>query len=206
MKEHQIERSIPKHLMTELIYPAVFGGILFEWIVKPILKPSSEDILYLSGDKILLMIGVVWFYGCDFLYSIFTKKFGWLYFFYDILILTGLTYTARSIHATSPSKPSLIWINLMFIFFMIVYIIWDFKEARSKNRDISFEAERKFYWNMVTWELCFLIAFSTLLLFSFHKTECTCMSFITGFVIVIANLFFSFLIRRKRDFANPPEN
>lgn len=199
-------KNIAQNLIVGLIYPAILGTFiysLFDTILNSIIKEPSgflADTPYFVIMKTLLIIGVIGFYCCDFLYSVFTKNFKTRYFYFDIIILFGLSLTFRAININNQDPPNLDYVILSFLTFMVLYFIWDYFEiGNTEGRENQNIAENKFYSKMVKWEL-----YSTTFLslnYIFFKTNLTGYNltiFLTATIIIMTTICFIYLVREKR--------
>lgn len=126
----QTEKNIAKHLIVGLIYPAVLGTLiysLFDNIITSIIQQEAKGFLADAPKnlvfKSLLVLGTIGFYCCDFIYTIFTKDFKTRYFYFDLLILIGLSVTFKAININNNLPPNLNVILLSFMSFMFFYFL-----------------------------------------------------------------------------------
>src|ERR1700761_9421770 len=134
----EFESKTAKYLITALIYPAVFGALIYE-VIKCVytewffvFKESQSLMPVTKFDYInmictcIMVISLLVFYACDFLYATYTKDYGWCFFFFDIFILIGLYLTFNKLHyEDKKDSPELYWILGCFLSFMVWYILWD---------------------------------------------------------------------------------
>lgn len=197
-----------KYLMIGLIYPAVFGAIIYSFVDfiagqsfnwgTPIYEDSK-----ISMCKYILTFSLFLFYICDFLYSSYTKDFRFLYFLYEIIILCGLYVSFKGINYDSSKDPSIEWILNSFTIFMILYLFWDANELRQAAKEVEGNKEsllkRNFYKAMVIWESVILVSLAFVIA-AFNKLwfgYLTCLT-ITSIIIMLATIVFFPLIYYKR--------
>lgn len=157
--EKKMPRPILKDLMLGLIYPAVLGTVMYGGLqatIEPILviltggasTAHQDPHLYI---KAALLAVTITFYLADYLYIVFTKTFGWLFFVFDVGFLITLYVTVSVIGLTvgSTRPPHYPTILGCFFVFMVLYFVWDTIEWWR-----SFETkEREWYPRMLIWEL-----------------------------------------------------
>jgi hypothetical protein len=207
-KRSRIEKNIPKTLIIGLIYPAVLGSIIyslydilglsiFEHTAKGYLQGSYEVIIC----KSFLFLLTIVFYCLDFLYSVFTKNFRWLFFGCDIGILLSIVLVFKAIDIHSAEYP-LNWLALLGYFgFMSAYFIWDWNE-KAESDD-----EGNFLKKMIRWEIIFggiFLALFALCLFDnwILKIGNYLWTFLTILAIGIATGIGIPLVLKKRELYN----
>ena len=203
-------KNIAQNLIVGLIYPAILGTFiysLFDTILNSILVKASgflADTCFIMIMKTLLIVGVIGFYCCDFLYSVFTKNFKTQYFYFDIIILFGLSLTFRAININSQELPNLDYIILSFLIFMVLYFIWDYFEiGNTEGRDKDNLAEKKFYSNMVKWELySSALLFLNYILFKTNITNYNLTLLLTTTIVMLTTIFFIILVCEKRAYTD----
>jgi hypothetical protein len=159
------DSNIAKHLIVGLIYPAVLGTIIYQLLEtfgNHFIKGDSIKILEGTWDivllKVVLLITILTFYSCDFLYTTYTSKFRTFYFCLDLIILIGLFTTFKSSNYDIAQMPQMDKILFCFALFMALYFWWDFSELFHKDNEGKTE-ELKFYKKMVWWEIISFVAF-----------------------------------------------
>ena len=121
-----------KHLMLELLYPAVLGAIIY-LILSYFGTPFAERYLFGSRDaslskvtylQIALLSITIFFYCIDYLYVMFTKRYNGLFFVFDLsfLIVLYVTFT-KEYHL-----PNVKVIVLCYATFLALYFVWDLRE------------------------------------------------------------------------------
>ena len=166
------EINILKHLIIGLVYPAVLGTLLFllvEEFGKYLLYGKEIEIshnsTFLIVVKIVLLISILCFYSCDFLYSTYAKYFRKMYFIFDLIILGGLYATFKATNYDSTTEPRISLILTCFLLFMILYIIWDLYEYKIGTKKEDF-VEKNLYKKIIRWELYSIVSFTILLIAS----------------------------------------
>jgi hypothetical protein len=200
------ERNIAKHLIVGLTYPAVLGTVIYlliELLGKYFLNGEALKILGNSWEiillKVILLLTTLVFYGCDFLYTTYTKTFRLLYFVFDIIILAGLFATFKAINYDNVELPQLELILIWFLVFMALYFFWDFYEAKRKNNSDR-PAEKAFYKKMVRWELCSFAFFAIILFLCKEEIgNIKTRTVFATFAITISTAVFIWLVRQKRN-------
>jgi hypothetical protein len=91
--------------MLDLIYPAVLGTILYQLFltIAHVLREQYPPtaILGIKWTLVLILIG---FYVCDYLYIVFTKRYYWWSFLCDIVFLVALYVTIIAIDVDNPTR------------------------------------------------------------------------------------------------------
>lgn len=199
MKEH---RPILQYLIISLIYPAVLGTIMYGLIDSTHDHLSCTMLLNTACSlkricKIILVLFVLLFYVCDFLYTTYSSEFKWLYFIEEILILVGLYTIFKNIdyNSKSLSESNMKLILWLFIIFMVLYFIWDYNEYRSSDKG---SVEGFFYCDVLKWEKRSLVLLSLLqlcLYFCHFNTEK--FEYWITFLVIIITAEFVCLVKRK---------
>src|SRR5947207_13766427 len=91
-----------KKLMLELIYPAVLGTVLYTVLgagLAPLLAILGGPAATVTAPllKWILVIITLCFYGCDYLYIMFTRDFRPAFFLCDLIFLGTLYITFLAI-------------------------------------------------------------------------------------------------------------
>jgi hypothetical protein len=161
-----------KSLMAGLIYPAVLGSIIYQALdtaenqMLAMLNSKDYEFSSVMVLKLLLLCITLFFYGCDYLYLLYTRQFRKSFFFLDVVFVVGLYATARLIGLDDPKgHPNTFSILLIYLLFMVLYLIWDLLERRKciDKKIACTEGEIDFYWRMVRWEVGSVVGLSAAL-------------------------------------------
>jgi hypothetical protein len=157
--------KVLKDLMVGLVYPAVLGSIMYTalqfltgqavrfgtalWAdVTVLADPGAVSSAMVPTAKVALLLLTLGFYGCDFLYILFTNRYRALFFFADIVFVICLYLTvAFGIRPDDGSPPDMRWITFLFLVFMFLYLLWDKDELQDASG-----AEQGYYRRVINWE------------------------------------------------------
>jgi hypothetical protein len=143
-------------LMTNQIYTAVLGSIiymLFDWCFNLYYnKIDAPDYLVRT---MFLIIGVV-FYLSDYYYIKGSNPYRNWHFVFDIIFMFCMLYSTKLLGLNSQSEntnlsPNVLKeINVSYIIFLILYLIWDIRELI--DIWIKSKEQRKYYYEVVVWQ------------------------------------------------------
>ena len=191
-------RPVRQQLMLDLIYPAVLGTILYQLLltIAHILREQYPltAILWIKWTLVVVLIG---FYVCDYLYIIFTKRYYWWSFLCDIVFLLALYAAVIAIDVdNSRSLPHNKVILLCYLIFLLVYLVWDGYEFLTLPRGQG----RDFYRAVVFWELPGLFIIGALEIIALVWNNHFVISILTIIIMSIVTIWFGFLVNRMRKF------
>ncbi|MBK7392132.1 MAG: hypothetical protein IPI64_02385 [Chloracidobacterium sp.] len=198
------EKQIFKHLIVGLIYPAVLGALIYFFIEfwggfiesghLPLMFNAPVDEIIL---KACLLIMILLFYCCDFLYTTYSKKFRFLYFWFDLAIMVGLIATFKAAKYDSSELPEMATILKLFLGFIILYLFWDgFELMQSENDEIA--SEKRLYKQMVGWEVGCIVVFLSIFLLQYLQIINEYSMRVCSIIgISIATIIFIFLVWKK---------
>src|SRR3982074_3645020 len=96
-------RPIRQDLMLGLIYPAVLGTILFQLLETfAHLFRGQYPLSAIVWIKCVLLIISIGFYVSDYLYIVFSKRYYWVFFSFDVVFLITLYTTVIAIDVDNP--------------------------------------------------------------------------------------------------------
>lgn len=149
-----IVRKLLWDLMTNLIYPAVLGTVLYialdvaARVIPPIFS-AAWRLRRLPFDarlaaKIALLSVTLLFYCCDYLYLRFTMRFKIRFFIYDLFFLINLYLAVVFMHLGEhdTEAPRSLFISLSFLLFMFFYLWWDLEEIGDLRKGRALLAAR----------------------------------------------------------------
>ena len=151
--------EVLKNLMLGLIYPAVLGSIIYLAMAEVTDQATALWTVFSTGQsydpslnvslKFVLLGVTLVFYGCDYLYLLFTNNFNLGFFILDIIFIATLYVTVLCIGINDGEKtPQILGIIACYAVFMILYLGWDIFEKRRCTA-----AEKSFYRSVIVWEL-----------------------------------------------------
>ncbi len=203
------KKGMLQTLSEMLLYPAFLGTIIYSacYFTYGCLTEAhgTDQSALLILIKTAMLLSVLWFYCCSYLYTIYSTNYGLGFFICDIVIVISLYATYRAIAFTEPDEPQLNLILLGFIIFMVVYFFWDYYEyKRTLNR--GSEKEANFYKEMTCWELQFGLVFAILLVINLFvpKPYGYVMTILCIIGIVVSNFKFTLLLQEKYNLPGPP--
>ncbi|MEI6681525.1 MAG: hypothetical protein WCO44_02795 [Bacteroidota bacterium] len=149
-----------QHLMTEQLYTAVLGTIifmLFDWGYTVI-----NGKIFNSGVLIrtLFLLAGVAFYLSDYYYIKGSKIYRKWYFLFDFIFMICMLYMVKTVYFDIREKAALHEINMegirtSYLVFLFLYLIWDCRELRfSLTHD---RVAVRYYYEVVLWEILSLI-------------------------------------------------
>lgn len=193
-----------RQLMLELLYPAVLGAVIFSLFEKTILplvqgylfRSSQGSVEAATGVQITLLVITAAFYCVDYLYVMFSKNYDWAFFLCDIAFLVGLyvTVTAIGLSGAPRHPPYLRWILVMYCFFLLLYLWWDWSERRK----CTGKDERRWYSGILAWEVISLLALVALILALSRMGEPRCSGYVVAGVLAAITLVFAVLTWGKK--------
>jgi hypothetical protein len=184
--------------MLGLIYPAVLGTILFQLLETfAHLLRGQYPLNAIICIKCALLIVSIGFYVSDYLYIFFSKRYYWVFFFFDVVFLITLYTTVIAIDVDNPiSLPHNKVILLCYLVFLLFYLLWDGYEFRTLPRG----KERDFYRSVVFWELSWLLVIGVFEIIALAWNNHLMISILTLVMLSIVTVWFGFLVSRMREF------
>jgi hypothetical protein len=182
--------------MLGLIYPAVLGTILYQLVftIAHVLRDqiSLSAIVWIKWTLIIILIG---FYVCDYLYIFFTKRYYWWSFVCDVVFLLALYATVIAIDVDNPRNlPHNKVILLCYFIFLLVYLLWDGYEFLT----LPSGRERNFYRSVVSWELPWLVVIGVFEIIALSWNNHLMISIVTTVILSLVTIGFGFLVGRMR--------
>lgn len=160
-----------KYLVQNLFYPAVLGSFLFsiiQSIADKIRDNNATNFLSNSASlltlKILLAISILAFFCCDYLYSKVTKNYKPKYFIIDSFVIIVLTTSFFAINIDTMREPPIHYLVNPFIWFLLVFSIWDFTLVKSIDKnanDPNLKKKRDFFKILAKWQIGALLFLGT---------------------------------------------
>ncbi|MEA2337303.1 MAG: hypothetical protein QOE82_1310 [Thermoanaerobaculia bacterium] len=214
--------KVLQKLMLELIYPAVLGFVLFralevtETLIKSMRfwNSAADPFDSLVLLKCLLLFVTVYFYGCDYVYTMLTRDFRVTFFWYDCLFLIGLyvTLISLSLREKEPRELPIAWfIAAIYAGFFVTYLLWDRSERKKVQEELETAAETdkailanelRFYDDKVLkWERLSLAALLPTALVAWWLRDSEWASVLLLVVLFFITRQFFRVVRRKRHFA-----
>jgi hypothetical protein len=184
--------------MLGLIYPAVLGTILFQLLETfAHLLRGQYPLNAIICIKCALLIVSIGFYVWDYLYIFFSKRYYWVFFFFDVVFLITLYTTVIAIDVDNPiSLPHNKVILFCYLVFLLFYLLWDGYEFRTLPRG----KERDFYRSVVFWELSWLLVIGVFAIMTWSWNNSVLISILTTMILSIVTIWFGFLVSRMREF------
>jgi hypothetical protein len=197
-----------KQLMLGLIYPAVLGTVFYAVLGRALDQALSIPLHWSAFAiapwlKWALVLTTLTFYGCDYLYVMFTKKFRPMFFVCDLILLAGLYVTFSKIDIGTPLLPhrNMVIVARCYAVFMFLYLIWDVSERRATPE----KAEKRFYGYVVIWEIVSLLMLFAWLRFEPWIPSESCRGAVLASVLFLITIPFVWLAQKKRTFYLPPD-
>jgi len=184
--------------MLGLIYPAVLGTILFQLLETfAHLLRGQYPLNAIVWIKCVLLIISIGFYVSDYLYILFTKRYYWWFFLFDIVFLITLYATVIAIDVDNPiSLPHNRVILVCYLIFLLLYLFWDGYEFATLPRG----KERNFYRSVVFWELSWLFVIGVFAIKTWSWNNNLLISILTIIILSSVTLWFGLLVSRMREF------
>lgn len=185
--------NIPKLLVVSLLYPAVLGAIVYELLLALTNgeQPFFTRLCYwFNADnwktnliKLVLILELLIFYGCDYINSEAAKKYQLASLLTDFITLLGMMIYFRI--ALAPAGEfywdNVVWISGLQIIFMLIYLVrYLFREKEGNYR----------FEKLAIYEAILLIIHITIIFLSRFKVLT---GWGTGIVVSLGNLFSVFL-------------
>ncbi len=191
-------RPVKQELMLGLIYPAVLGTILYQLLitVAHVLK-AQYPFSAIVCVKCALLIVSIGFYVVDYLYIVFTKRYYWWSFLFDIVFLLTLYATVIAIDVDNPSRlPRNHVILLCYFVCLLVYLVWDGYEFLT----LPAGEERTFYRSVVCWEVPWLVVLGVFGVISLLWNNPFLISVVTIIILSAVTIWFGILVSRMSRF------
>ena len=196
--------NIWKSLMQNLIYPAVLGTVIYTalqtslaslppWtLIRTFNFPPWDRVLLL---KLLILAITVTFYCFDFLYLMFSNRFGPLFFTMDIVFLVTLYRTSQLLNFGSTTLPKFRDIIICYFIFLALYLLWDALEYNQ----LEDGGERQLFWRVMKWEGVSLLILGVAVAFAGGR----CAIVVTPLALAIVTGWFGILAVEKRLYVSP---
>jgi len=201
-----------QNLMTGLIYPAVLGTILFSVLqlaeanLRALFGPEKYVFSLAMALKYLLLLITLAFYGCDYLYAMYTRDYVPLFFAFDVVFVVCLYATVQVIDIGGGELMREGWlVALFYLIFMLLYRWWDGRERCCcvKYSEKCLPGEMEFYDRVIKWENWSIMGLiSCFLLLFFWRNYLTLLAFVV--VLSGVTLFFRKYAWEKKSFYLDP--
>jgi hypothetical protein len=207
------ETTRGKNVIVGLIYPSVLGTFIYDpikMLYQKLHQPHFFETLKANPEGFFikggLVIAILSFYICDYLYSNVIKKYKKLFLFFDLAVILFMIFAFNGINLERPLFPNFNTVSIAFGAFVLLFLLWDSYLVRKASKE-KCEQKREdmlfLYVRLALWEILSLLVLVVSYLFWVQEI----IDYFNSLFILFSNIFLSSIfyfynVAKKTDLEN----